>query len=83
MERVEVETPDKRVSALLFLKGENSPISLVITDYNFVSDGENSHVVIKKLDTSKEWINIMFQQYLRELKIPIPKQAATVARMIM
>ena len=74
---------EKRISGTLLLNGETDPCSVDIRDYEIEYGPEHGYMIIRQLYTSKAWVNIIFRKYIGTLRIPVPKQAAHVAKLVM
>jgi hypothetical protein len=70
--RFSIDTNSKSVFASLHLKGETQNIDVNISPYEIKQNGNKIFLDIKAIRTSREWINILVDQYLPFKRLEIP-----------
>jgi hypothetical protein len=60
------------------LVGENTPLSVRILQYEVKKIEEQNYLIIRKVETTRKWINIALQKWYPEPQIPIPAIAKIV-----
>jgi len=77
-----LDTRGKRIEMLLLLKGEETPMHIVIEEYEIVREDGEYFLRAGRIVSSKEWINEMAALYLRKLRLPIPEQYAKMLKLL-
>jgi hypothetical protein len=73
LNELEIDSANHRIIMDLALKGESEPLHLVIDEYELSDDGGQTFLEIKRFTTSREWINLVGRDLLKEKKFPVPK----------
>ncbi len=70
--RLQIDSARKTVLLEVELKGEISPITIQVHEYELRQRNGESFVLLKRVDASREWMGIALNQYLvgQEIKIP-------------
>lgn len=69
-----VDSTTKQIVAVLQLRGESLPLTIDILKYEVESVNGESHLIIRELKSSKEWLDIALNKYIASLQIAIPKE---------
>ena len=85
MTKLSINSAEKSIHISLDLKGESSPIDIHVRNYEVIKQGENSAIRIGAIETSREWMTQLIQNYLPENRktIPLPPSLATAAKMLL
>ncbi len=54
------------------LKGESSPVVVKVLQYEVISSPDGAYLVLKRFETSREWITAVLNQYVTEQRLPLP-----------
>lgn len=66
----------KELFAKMLPAGEKSPISIRISDYDFLFQENKYHILIKKAHCDREWINVLINKLLIGKAIELPAEKA-------
>jgi len=61
----------------ILLKGEEIPIKVEINSFEI----ENDYILLKEIKTSKEWLNVVAENFLENRKIKIDKKIAKILKL--
>ena len=61
----------------ILLKGEEIPLKVEIKSFEI----ENGYILLKEIKTSKEWLNVVAENFLENRKIKIDKKIAKVLKL--
>lgn len=78
-----IDSENKRISLQVLLKGEPEPLTIKINSYEFFTEEEKKYILISNIVTSKEWMNLVIQDFLPEKKIEIPPNFFGIAKMLL
>jgi hypothetical protein len=78
-----IDSGRKQVELDLLLKGELEIISLFIDAYELRQEADTTYFAIKRVRASREWIQLLTQQFLLGKRFLIPHNYATVAKLIL
>ncbi len=74
MTRIQIDSQSKRIEVELDLKGETSPLRIEISSYQLSSEAGETFIHLGTIDTSREWVNALLDDYLkpdkRRFKVP-------------
>jgi hypothetical protein len=59
----------------LELKGESTSLKINCLNYQLVEEGDATFFEITKMDTSREWINVLCDEYLKHRRFKLPPLA--------
>jgi len=79
IKQLHLNSEDNKISMEILLQGEREPIWIEVERYEIVGD----ELYIKKLRSSKEWIEGVFENFLSQKPIKIPAQAARYLELIL
>lgn len=78
MTNLQIDSANKRASLDLDLKGETQPLRVTINRYELTSEGGQTFIEFKEVDTSREWINYLAGQFLKGRKFAVPEIAQAI-----
>lgn len=74
MTRIEIDSGRKRVDVELDLAGEPQPIRVSLIDYQLLPDGDSLRMSVGRVETSREWINVLLDEHFnasgKTFKVP-------------
>ena len=74
MTNITIDSQKKRISVELDLKGESTPLKADIQNYTLSSQGGKTYIDLGNIVTSREWINLVFAEYMtaekRKFEVP-------------
>jgi hypothetical protein len=80
-----IDSEKKKIFLRVSLKGELQPVDIIIEHYSLKKQGEEDIIItIESVTVSKEWMNLLAADLLRqkEFKIP-PGITSTLAQMLL
>jgi hypothetical protein len=69
-----IESAAKKLQLEVELKGESAPIHIEIADYEISNEDGNYFVVIKEIQTSREWLTSLARDQLVDKRWQLPAQ---------
>jgi hypothetical protein len=73
---LKIDSTNKTADIVLELKGEQTPITIHVQEYELMREGDATFVVIKALSASREWMTSMAREYLVGRRLQLPREAA-------
>ncbi len=73
---LDLDSKRKQLNLMIELTGEETPLEVRILKYEIEKEGDNNYLVVKDIDFSREWINIVLKKYGHDMRFPVP----TIAR---
>lgn len=83
MIELKIDSRKKRIELMLQLKGEDSPISVEVSEYLFMENEGTFYIQIGKLNSSKEWLNLLAEDFVVGKKIELPSQFKNTLKMFL
>lgn len=71
-----LNSQQKKIDVKVQLLGEVSPVEVNIGNYSLIDEGEKSYVRINEIKTSREWLNLALNDYIKGRKFELPSQYA-------
>lgn len=78
-----IDSAYKTMDFSISLKGEPEPVRLLIREYELTKEREKQYIIIHDLSASRQWINILFDKFLKGKKIEIPAKYEFIVRRTM
>lgn len=72
MTTLQIDPSKKTANVDLELKGEVQPLNIKINRYELTTVGGKTYIEIKDLQTSREWMNVLATQFLKDKKFEVP-----------
>lgn len=72
MTSLQINSKIKTIQLDLELKGETSPIKISISRYELTEEGGKTYLCVGEIETSREWINVLLANYLKERRFEVP-----------
>src|SRR4051812_38016882 len=70
--RLEINSTARTLQVEVALKGETAPIQIEVFDYDLSKDGERYFAMVKRVQTSREWLTILANDQLRNGRFEVP-----------
>jgi hypothetical protein len=78
-----IDSMNKKIDLKIILAGESEPLFVTINEYEFLETDNDSFIVVRKIVTSKEWMNLLIEDFLKEKKIQIPAKYTGLMKMVL
>ena len=78
-----INSENKLINAKVTLKGESEPLTITIFNYKILENNNSSFIGFDKISTSKEWMNLLAEDFLKEKKFPLPSKFSGLIKMIL
>ena len=76
-----INTVEKSVHVEVELKGETTPVSVELTEYDLTKKGERYFVMVKEIQTSREWLTTLARQRVCNSPFELPPQVGRTLMM--
>jgi len=83
VESLQFDSGQKRLDMFLQLQGEPELLKVTVTNFTLVKTGGSTVVHIKELKTSRAWMNALWAEKIKELKLEIPPQYAAMVKFLL
>ena len=70
-----IRSREKTIGAVLMLAGESEEVRIEGTRYRVVASGGEHTLVIEGIATSREWLQLLLEDFLLGKPIPVPSVA--------
>ena len=78
MTKLEIDSKNRTVHIELDLKGETSPIIVDVGRYTMENGGAQSYITLANVKTSREWITVLADSFIKDTKFPVPSAVKLV-----
>ena len=78
-----VQPETKTITAEILLKGEESPIKLLLRGYEIGGTAEKPTLSIAKAEASREWLSVVLREFVEGTPIDLPPKAAPLLKMLL
>ena len=78
LQGIELDSLSRTIVMQVVLKGEDTPVTVTVHEYRFVTEGDRNAVVIGRISASREWMEIMAQDHIVGRTLEIPSKYAKV-----
>ena len=75
---LKLDSSNKSAEIVLELKGEHTPLTIHVQEYDVVREPNGTFVVVKAVTTSREWMTAIAREYVVGRKLAVPAEAAGV-----
>ncbi|MBZ0198388.1 MAG: hypothetical protein K8H86_00855 [Ignavibacteriaceae bacterium] len=83
MINLKIDSQGKSISAIFLLKGEDAQTAIEIAGYTLSEENGKLYIQIEKLNSSKEWITLLAEDFLSGKKIEIPANIKNTIQMLL
>jgi hypothetical protein len=73
LQKFDIDTSAKRVTAELLLLGESAPLVVTEALYRLEQDSGQWYVVVYGIKTSKPWVQHLIEDHFPELRFKVPE----------
>jgi hypothetical protein len=73
---LKLNSANKTAEIVLELKGEQTPLTIHVQDYEVLREAGDTFIVVKAVSTSREWMTAMAREYVVGRRLAIPPEAA-------
>jgi len=80
---LQLNSGQKRLDMTVQLNGETEPLRVTVTNYELVKSGDATVVIFKELHTSREWLNVLWKERIKQFQYEIPPQYASMIKFLM
>ena|ERR1051326_279314 len=82
---IDFKLDSKRCTAVLriVLKGESEAVTLDIQQYELGQAADGPYFVLKRIETSREWLTLVLREFVVGRTFPIPAQYATYTKLLL
>ena len=82
MLKLNLNSQEKTIELEVMLKGEKEPLKVYVNEYVVSEENGKYYLYAKDIKTSREWINIVAENYLKGEKIEIPEKIAKTLQIL-
>lgn len=73
MLKLEIDSKKKTIQMQVQLKGEKDPIDVHVHRYLLVEENGSTFLELTDLDVSREWMNLLAGEWVKDKRIKVPK----------
>ena len=70
-----IRSREKTIGAVLMLAGESEEVRIDVSRYRVIASGAEHALVIESITTSREWLQLLLEDFLVGKPIPVPSVA--------
>lgn len=67
-----IDTKNNKLVLHALLKGEREQVTATIERYEIEREGEDSYIVLKKFTSSREWLGLLLNRFLKDKRYKLP-----------
>lgn len=67
-----IDTKSNKLVLHALLKGERERITATIERYEIEREGEDAYIVLKKFTSSREWLALLLNRFLKDKRYKLP-----------
>jgi hypothetical protein len=83
LQEFNIDSGTKQIRFQFLLKGENNPVSVLLKDYTVFRDDSKYFFKVLEADTNKEWLTLLFQDFLVKKSIEVPNQYYSYIKLLL
>src|SRR4051812_18201608 len=80
---LKLDTRVRSIAAELALNGEAEPVHIEIQEYELMEENDSLYFIIKRIDTSREWLTALARDFAVERKLEVPASVRRYLPMIL
>ncbi|CAA6802278.1 MAG: Unknown protein [uncultured Sulfurovum sp.] len=69
-----LNTKEQKIELKIGLKGELEPLQVVVNHYEIIEEQGTTYLMVSNIETSREWMNLVAENYLHKKRFTIPKK---------
>jgi len=78
-----IDSEHKTISLSLLPKGEDKAIEILVRKYTIEKREERYFLTVKQVEFSREWIQTLFEEFVKGQEFEIPAKMAKVAGLLL
>ncbi len=79
-----INSEEKNIYLKINLKGEAEPLEIRVKEYSLITEEDENYLLIGSLNISKEWIDLLADDFLKGQKFKLPKGVvSTLGKMVL
>ncbi len=82
MLKLNLDSKNKTIEFEIMLKGEKEPLTVFVNNYEISEENGKYFLYAKDIKTSREWINVVAENYLKGEKIELPEKIAKTLQIL-
>jgi hypothetical protein len=82
MLKLNLNSKEKSIDCEIMLKGEKEPLQVYVNNYIISEEDGKFHLYAEDIKISREWINIVVENYLKNQKIELPEKIAKTLQIL-
>ena len=82
MLKLNLDSQNKTIEFTIILKGEKEALEVFINNYEISEEEGKYYLYAKDIKTSREWINIVAENYLKGEKVELPEKIAKTLQIL-
>jgi len=67
-----IDSKNNKLIAQVLLKGERERVTASIDRYEIEQEGEDSYIVLKRFSSSREWLALLLNRFLKDKRYKLP-----------
>jgi len=79
---LELDSNEKTMKIDVSLKGEETILQAKVHKYSIEQKGEEYFLVLHDVETSREWINLVIEDYLNKEEFKLPEQYISIIKAV-
>lgn len=77
-----MDPKEKNVCLNLMLKGETESLQVTMREFDCFTENGKGFIRAKEITTSREWLNILLSQVLKENQVEVPQEIVKILSVI-
>ena len=77
-----MDPKDKTIHLSLMLKGEAEPLQVDVREFDCFTENGKGFIRATDITTSREWLNILLSQVLKEYQVEVPQEFVKILSVI-
>lgn len=83
MLNLSIDSRAKKITVELLPKGEQTPITVTIDEYELITLNQQTSILIKRASANREWVDALLKDFATGESIKLPEQYAnTLAKIL-
>lgn len=82
MLKLNLDSKEKSIEFEIMLKGEQEPLQVYVSNYVISEEDGKYYLYAEDIKTSREWINIVAENYLKDQKIELTEKIAKTLQIL-
>jgi hypothetical protein len=77
-----IDSSAHKIYLSVSLKGEHEPLIVTVNEYAVVNEGGKDFVELRSITTSKEWMNLVAEDFLKGKRFELPEKGGGIVKMV-